>query len=92
MTNTNQNKAQSITGRDDMIINKALAYAILTIENLPRERQEQSDCDDMRALLVARTSSAAHRDHVMQGARAHIGLDDEPFFVGRQVGHLTVIK
>lgn len=39
------------TGRDTFIVCKALAYAILTIQSLPKEWQELSDCQDMKLLL-----------------------------------------
>jgi hypothetical protein len=39
--------------RDNFILAKALAYAIEAIESLPKNRQEWSDCQDMKAILVA---------------------------------------
>ena len=63
----------NVTGRDGYIVAKALAYAILTIESLPEERQEYSDCLDMRALLEAGLAgNNAALDHVLSSARGHI--------------------
>lgn len=53
-----------ITGRDNYIILKALAYAIAVIEALPIERQEGSDCADMRDLLHHFVPAAAARGHM----------------------------
>jgi hypothetical protein len=58
-----------ITGRDRLILCKALAYAIETIENLPDQWQEVSDKEDMIALLDALTKNAGH---YRIGARSHI--------------------
>jgi hypothetical protein len=60
-----------ITGRDSWIIARALAIAIETIEHLPRERQPQSDCEDMAAILIAMCGEQAASDHRLQ-ARAKI--------------------
>jgi hypothetical protein len=43
--------AEGVTGRDDYIIRKALAYAITTIRGLPEHRQEWSDLQDMVGLF-----------------------------------------
>jgi len=43
----------NLTGRDDYIIIKALAFAIITIERLPERWQPWSDLQDMRKLLFA---------------------------------------
>lgn len=90
MTRARPTMPRNVTGRDDAIINKALAYAITTIKDLPKVRQEWSDCEDMRAMLEARLPNTTARDWVMQGVRQHIGLD--PLIIGRKVGHLTVVK
>ena len=45
--------SDQITGRDGYIVCKALAYAILAIERLPREWREESDKEDMKQLLEA---------------------------------------
>lgn len=47
MSDTNN----GITGRDGFIIRKALAYGIVAICQLPKEQQEYSDMQDMRAIL-----------------------------------------
>lgn len=44
-----------VTGRDDWVMAKALAYAVTTIDLLPRRWQEASDCRDMKALLLRRS-------------------------------------
>ncbi|MES0042362.1 hypothetical protein [Mesorhizobium sp. M0091] len=41
----------SVTGRDGYIIANALMYAICTIQNLPEDRQEWSDMNDMCKLV-----------------------------------------
>lgn len=66
---------RNITGRDDFIFVKALAYAIATIERLPSERQEWSDCEDMRDLLEACVPNPAYRAEVMRCARWHMGYE-----------------
>lgn len=40
-----------LTFRDCLVISKALGYAIVTIERLPFEWQENSDKEDMEGLL-----------------------------------------
>ena len=44
---------RNITGRDSLIVAKALAYAIESIERLPQRWQEWSDKEDMVLLLDA---------------------------------------
>jgi hypothetical protein len=61
---------KDVTGRDGYIIAKALAYAISVIDALPQGRQEGSDREDMARLLAAMRSN-----HLMGGARAHLGLN-----------------
>ncbi|WP_108459231.1 hypothetical protein [Devosia naphthalenivorans] len=48
-----------LTGRDDFIINKALAYAVVCIQNLPKERRPNSDMSDMLDILRHRASPEA---------------------------------
>jgi len=79
----------NITGRDDYIMNKALSYAITTIENLPSVQQEASDCDGMCTLLEARVPDAAARAAVMLSARAHMG--QAPFLVSPCITALPVV-
>jgi len=43
-----------LTERDRLVMCKALAYAIVTIERLPRQQQEVSDKEAMLALLDQR--------------------------------------
>ena len=61
----------NVTGRDGYLVRKALAYAIETIEGLPKRWQEQSDQQQMLRLLEAMTDSyAAQRFRIC--ARSHI--------------------
>lgn len=62
----------NITGRDTYIICKALAYAILTIERLPTQWQEWSDCQDMKAILEATISDPDMVQMFMVEARGHV--------------------
>jgi hypothetical protein len=62
-------KREGVTGRDGMILCKALAYAITAIEHLPDRWQEWSDKEDMRMLLHAMTQQA---DYYFVGARSHL--------------------
>lgn len=64
-----------ITGRDNYIIAKALAYAVLTIDNLPRARQERSDRNDMLSLLIARVGPSGQLVSVLMNAEAHVGAE-----------------
>jgi hypothetical protein len=45
-----------ITGRDDLVIAKALYLAIHYIDKLPVEKQPLSDQDDMQRILTERYS------------------------------------
>jgi hypothetical protein len=44
--------SDGITGRDELIIAKALAYAIVSIERLPEEWQATSDLNDMKLCSI----------------------------------------
>ncbi|MDO9714289.1 hypothetical protein [Paracraurococcus lichenis] len=80
MTKRINTKAQtSITGRDDYLIVKALAYTITTIPHLPEVRQEASDCEDMIDLFAALVPDDAARERIMHSVRAHLGF--EKFFL-----------
>ena len=63
-------RKSSVTGRDQHIVCNALAYAITTIECLPERWQEASDCEDMKALLLAIADD--WYDMYVAGARHHI--------------------
>jgi hypothetical protein len=70
----------SVTGRDEYIVNKALAYAILTIDRLPQVFQERSDQADMKRLLARRVPNAQERKFLLACAAGHIdrtGLNAE---------------
>jgi hypothetical protein len=64
----------NITGRDSVIMRKALAYAIVAINQLPSEQREWSDMRDMRRLL----------DHLV-GASAE-GVE---FYLDNAISHLN---
>jgi hypothetical protein len=46
----------NITGRDEDIITKAIAYAVGAIDGLPDSQQEVSDREDMITILHVRVS------------------------------------
>jgi hypothetical protein len=48
----------SVTGRDHYIVVDALATALVALEQLPPEKQPESNMEDMNALLAAWASSA----------------------------------
>jgi len=67
-------KTENITGRDGIIISKALAYAIATIQALPPEKQEWSDMHDMIAILNAWHPNEFIREGVLaQTVEIHTG-------------------
>ena len=63
----------SVTGRDDLIVAKALAYAIAFMDSLPEEKQERSDRADMVALLHAAVSDPVQRERLARGVEVHTG-------------------
>ena len=69
---TTKGRKVGITGRDVYIIAKALGYAIETIGILPDRLQEQSDCEDMRAILAMMPGGLA--DIVTGNVRAHLSI------------------
>src|SRR5258708_4927157 len=74
LTTTRRKKimtTENITGRDDLIIAKALAYAIESINRLPDLWQEASDARDMERLLISLWGEAGARQ-VRTQARGHI--------------------
>jgi len=50
---TDDEETGDITGRDSLVMTKALWYALKYIEGLPADLQEWSDQQDMKALLIA---------------------------------------
>jgi predicted RecB family nuclease len=64
---------ESLTGRDDAILMQALAYAIVTIDRLPRDRQEWSNREDMWALLTARVG-LTEREQLLKDVRQQMGV------------------
>lgn len=64
-----------ITGRDGYIIEKALAYAINTIDGLPFRQQEGSDRDDMMAILETLLPHPTQFGEAMESACSHMGRD-----------------
>jgi hypothetical protein len=67
----NRRQVQSVTGRDGYLIRQALAYAVTAIELLPKERQEQSNAQDMRLILYSMCDPSL-RQHFLDNARAHL--------------------
>jgi hypothetical protein len=63
--------------RDQLILCNALAYAILTIERLPRRQQEYSNKEDMKLVLEHLASNFLGVEHWMEVARNHM---DGTFF------------
>jgi len=61
----------NVTGRDDLIIMQALAYAIECIEHLPEQWQARSNADDMKKLLDARCNQKTS-EFMRASARAAI--------------------
>ncbi len=74
----------SITGRgpmrDRFILCNTLAYAILTIERLPKRQQEYSNKEDMKLLLEYMSGDFLGAQHWMDVARHHmdgVGFTEE---------------
>jgi hypothetical protein len=61
-----------VTGRDNYIIAKALAYAIQAIDDLPTHWQEKGDQDDMKRLLEHMIASDDQLAEVQENARNHL--------------------
>jgi hypothetical protein len=68
----------SITGRDNYIVEKALAYAIVMIDNLPEGKQELSDRMGMMKLLLELVPSERSRNNLMAVVERHTGLRPKP--------------
>ena len=51
MRHNRSRQRRQVTIRDIYVTAKALAYAVVTIERLPAERQEWSDMQNMKSLL-----------------------------------------
>jgi hypothetical protein len=49
-----KNESNDVTGRDGLVMAKALWYALKYIEGLPENLREWSDQQDMKAVLVGR--------------------------------------
>lgn len=64
---------QDITGRDRHVITTALAYAIATIQSLPHDRQEYSDCRDMITLFNALVPDENERGWRAKSVFTHTG-------------------
>ena len=65
---------QSVTGRDDYLIAKALLYAITFIESLPEQQRELSDRDDMVALLNHVVPAAVEREELVRSLEQRTGF------------------
>lgn len=61
-----------ITGRDDEVWLKALAYAIVTVQALPPNRQEPDFIDDMTKLLYSHVPDQEGREYLLRLALMHI--------------------
>jgi hypothetical protein len=64
--------SRNVTGRDNYTIAKALCYAIVLIDSLPKRKQEASDREDMEKLLRAMKPNADERNHCLKSARDHM--------------------
>ena len=64
-------QVEFITGRDGYLQMQALAYAIVSIEQRPKEFQEWSNKEDMKALLD-HYCSASLKQHFLDNAVAHL--------------------
>jgi hypothetical protein len=83
-----------VTGRDHFIMCKALAYAIVAIGRLPKEWQEQSDREDMLALLRA---MARQPDYFLTCAQSNLErrdlvVKDGQFVLAGRDGDVVPIK
>jgi hypothetical protein len=58
-----------VTGHDGYILRLALGYAIITIGGLPETQREESNAQDMLALLRAMTNQP---DFYLNNAQRHI--------------------
>ena len=65
-----------VTGRDDYIIAKALAYAITAIEVLPFRDSEWSDQQDMKKLFDHIVTGDGERARLIEDARRKLAPDD----------------
>jgi hypothetical protein len=74
--------ADQITGRDSWIIGEALAQALITLEQLPEDRQPHGNMEDMRRLLAVmqpRTTSI-----LLAQAKCRLFPDLDPVAVYRE--------
>lgn len=65
----------SVTGRDGYLVLQALAYAIATIDELPVDRQERSNREQMLQLLDTWGRSDPY---YLENARRHISGRPQP--------------
>jgi hypothetical protein len=63
---------KGVTGRDNYILAKALAYASQAIDMLPRRWQERSDCEDMLTILAVMVKDTRTRKLMIEDARNHL--------------------
>lgn len=68
---------RDITGRDSNIVAKALAYAILSIDQLPKDRRELIDQEDMKAILKFLRPN--QHEHILKEANSHLTGEDFKF-------------
>ena len=79
--------------RDTLIVRKALAYAIGTIDSLPDKRQEKSDRDHMARILRAMMPDEFERNLLAHTVEVHTGrrpnFDPEPTADAESWGWIT---
>ena len=76
--------AENITGRDSFLITEALATALVALEQLPVDRQPQSNMEDLRKLLSA--AEPANVSLHLARAKCRLFPDLDPMMVYREYG------
>jgi hypothetical protein len=71
-------KVPNVTGRDEYLVNNAIAFAINTIQNLPASVQRKDDLRDLYDLLKSRLPSAFLRARPLLEARMLIVMGQQP--------------
>ena len=64
---------KDVTGRDRLIIAKALVYAIAAIDRVPDEQREWSDRCDMVKLLFTLVPDPMQREVMARAVESHTG-------------------
>jgi hypothetical protein len=76
---------ETLTGRDRLIICKALGYAIEAIGKLPPEWQEASDREDMILLLIHLSKDQLPVSFYISTAKRH--LEQRKYLMEDESGH-----